>query len=176
MKVDTTIFLKTEIKAAWLQAVSVVSDYVKPIEKEGFTKTIDGKWSIAQNLDHLIRSTKPIVKALGAPKMGLRMFGKPNGPSRSYEVLLELYQNELENGAKAGGPFLPESEMNQTEMLEFWNSVGNRLAERLEKWSEKDLDKYVVKHPVLGKMTIREILFFTIFHTYHHLRAIKKIV
>ena len=39
---------------------------------------------------------------------------------------------------------------------------------RIDSFSEKDLDNYILPHPLLGKLTIREMLFFTIYHVQHH--------
>ena len=36
-----------------------------------------------------------------------------------------------------------------------------------------DLDKYVLPHPLLGKVTLREMLYFTIHHNEHHLELLK---
>ena len=32
-----------------------------------------------------------------------------------------------------------------------------RLAKKIQKWTESDLDTYPLPHPLLGKMTTREI-------------------
>ena len=40
------------------------------------------------------------------------------------------------------------------------------------RWSEKKLDRYQAPHPALGKLTIREMLYFTIFHNVHHARLV----
>ncbi|UPT65903.1 MAG: DinB family protein [Sphingobacteriales bacterium JAD_PAG50586_3] len=39
--------------------------------------------------------------------------------------------------------------------------------------SDSKLDTYLVPHPLLGKVTLREILFFTILHTEVHLEILK---
>ena len=39
-------------------------------------------------------------------------------------------------------------------------------------WSEEDLSSYVIPHPILGKFSVREMLYFTIFHTTHHYKAL----
>lgn len=31
-----------------------------------------------------------------------------------------------------------------------------------------ELDKYILPHPLLGKLTIREMMYFTIYHVEHH--------
>ena len=42
------------------------------------------------------------------------------------------------------------------------------------KWDDKQLDKYLAPHPLLGKITLRELSYFTIYHTEHHLLIIKE--
>jgi hypothetical protein len=44
----------------------------------------------------------------------------------------------------------------------------------LQNWSEEELDIYNCPHPVLGKTTIKEVLYFTIYHVQHHTEIIKK--
>ena len=38
--------------------------------------------------------------------------------------------------------------------------------------SQADLDRYRLPHPLLGKLTVREMLFFTVYHNYHHVRSV----
>ena len=40
------------------------------------------------------------------------------------------------------------------------------------KLDEEDLDNYILPHPLIGKTTIREMLYFTIYHVQHHHKAI----
>ena len=46
----------------------------------------------------------------------------------------------------------------------------------VHKWSEDDLDLYVIPHPLMGKLTFREILYFTIYHVKHHKKQMDAIV
>jgi|SRR5882672_10633400 len=47
------------------------------------------------------------------------------------------------------------------------------LIAKIEKQSEADLDKYILLHPLLGKLILREMLYFTIHHNEHHLELLK---
>ena len=47
------------------------------------------------------------------------------------------------------------------------------LSIKFQKWKEKDLDIYLLPHPLLGKMTIREIVLWTAYHTEHHYKILK---
>ena len=42
------------------------------------------------------------------------------------------------------------------------------------KWKDSQLDQYLAPHPLLGKLTLRELCYFTIYHTEHHLHIIKE--
>jgi hypothetical protein len=51
----------------------------------------------------------------------------------------------------------------------------SRLANAIDKkWADSQLDQYIVPHPLLGKITLRELCYFTIYHTYHHLAIVKE--
>ena len=182
MSIDTNLYSKGEI----LQNIPIIFDEVtktiQNVSDELFTqKVIEGKWSIAENFDHLIKSGAPVASGLKMNKLMIRAMGKPNRPSRTYEGLTERYKEKLATGAGAniGGKFAPNEKtvFNKTEMLKNWEMVKEKLMERTQKkWSEKDLDNYLMPHPLLGKLLVREMLFFTIFHTGHHLKAIERIV
>jgi hypothetical protein len=45
-------------------------------------------------------------------------------------------------------------------------------AQRSLGWREADLDRYLLPHPLLGKLTLREMLHFTLYHNYHHVQSV----
>ncbi len=132
-------------------------------------------WSASDNVDHLIKSHKPIAKALKLPKFTLRtMFGSPNQPSRSYEAICQVYKDTLAAGGVASGRFLPDQqtpdnpEAIKKDLLNQFSKTSADLVSAVEKWTEDDLDGYLLPHPLIGKLTIREMLFFTIYHNLRH--------
>jgi hypothetical protein len=53
-----------------------------------------------------------------------------------------------------------------------WLQIGQRLIGAVKRnWGESELDSYILPHPILGKLTIREMLFFTLYHDTLHLSA-----
>jgi hypothetical protein len=155
------------------------TSYVKNVEDINFFKRIDDKWSIAENIHHLTTATKMTSLAFRVPKFVLRLlFGKPNRPSRSYEELVTKYKAKLEAGGAASGRYVPSAkEINcpKEELIEKWDSAAQRYLSRLKYyWEEEKLDTYIVTHPMLGKITVRELAYFTIYHTQHHLKAIRQ--
>lgn len=138
----------------------------------------DGEaWSASDNVDHLIKSIKPIALSLKMPRLGLQtMFGKVEHPSRTYDEICKTYVNEISKGAKASGRFLPKQESppqpeeQKKELLDQLSKACNSLLSALEKWQDAELDQYQLPHPILGKLTIREMLFFSIYHMLRHAR------
>ena len=167
---------KPEIISALNKNVDAFNNYIAPLSKEQFEATPDKKWSAGQNLDHLIRAIKPLQLAYGLPKFVLRiMFGKTNRPSKTYDELVTKYKTKLAGGGKASGPFIPpfvSFEM-KDELIKKYNAQKEKLIEKIEKQPEKDLDVYILPHPLLGKVTLREMLYFTIHHNEHHLDLLK---
>ncbi|MCI0549579.1 MAG: DinB family protein [Anaerolineae bacterium] len=141
-----------------------------------FTRNGD-VWSASDNVGHLIKSHKPIAKALKLPKFTLQaMFGKPEKPSITYDELCQIYRNELAKGAQALGRFIPNqenpaaegAEEKKLELLDQFSKASAELVSIAEKWNENELDGYLLPHPLIGKLTIREMLYFTIYHNLRH--------
>ena len=58
--------------------------------------------------------------------------------------------------------------------MEKLRRVIEKLSKQIDHYSEQDLDKYILPHPLLGKLTMREMMYFTIYHVQHHQRLIAK--
>lgn len=147
---------------------------------EVFEDNSADKWSAGQLQQHIILSLKPIILAMRLPKFLLRyQFGLTNRPPRSYEELVVRYLKALDGrAAVAPKRFTPEQigrEAKQRQTIQF-NKLINRLMQLVNKWSEDDLDLYVIPHPLMGKLTFREILYFTIYHVQHHKKQMDAIV
>lgn len=136
-----------------------------------------GKWSAAQQLDHLVRSVSPVNMAMGLPKFIVQWkFGTANRSSKTYEGLIEKYNCKLLEGGKASGRFVPISvtPAHKQKLLTRLTAVVSNLCYKTQKHSEEALDKYILPHPLLGKLTFREMLYFTAYHVAHHQHLVEK--
>ena len=153
--------------------------YIDNLSEEKSNISIDGKWSINGNIDHLIKSIKPLSKALKVPKFLLKYkFGKMNREGRTYDEVYKKYKNALDaNLAPSPNPFGPKEDeiFSKEELLSAYRKETIKLRKSLNSWSEKQLDVYVLPHPLIGRLSIREMLYFTHLHTNHHFETIKKI-
>ena len=154
------------------------ASFCSTIDEENFFKQPREKWSIAQNIKHLITSANSTRLAYRLPKIVLRLYvGKPNRASRTYEELVNKYKLRLQQGGKASGQFIPEK-IDAKSGSKYWLEQFNRSMLRListidDKWKDAQLDQYIVPHPLIGKITHRELGYFTIYHIPHHLQIIK---
>ncbi len=173
---------KQEIMAALEAEFTAVHNFFAAIEETQFFSAPQGVWSPAENLVHLIKSCAPVIMALNIPQTALRIrFGWVRHELRTLAQVRHTYVNEaLANGGRAGGPFLPEgiepAAGTQANILAKWQEKGGELQAALEKWSDKALDQYLLPHPLLGKMTVREILFFTLYHNMHHVNDVQRLL
>jgi hypothetical protein len=128
-------------------------------------------------MEHLYLSVKPLTKALQLPHFILRfIFGKANRPSKTYEGLVEKYSSKLAAGGRASGRFIPKPvAVNEKEILigKLQHAI-KKLAAVLNKYTEEELDQIILPHPLLGKITLREMMYFTVYHAEHHLAITKR--
>ena len=172
----TVLTTKSELITALQDANQRVIKWFSEIPAENFFMRHAEVWSASDNLDHLIKSHKPITKALRLPKITLQaMFGRPEKSSMTYEELCQIYRDEIARGAQASGRFLPTqenpdetAEEKKKELLNQWSKASTELVSIAGKWNESELDGYLLPHPLIGKLTIREMLFFTIYHNLRH--------
>ena len=163
---------KSKIIDRLSQKYSEFVDFVGGMSEADFTFSPNGeKWSAGQQADHLCRSVAPLNKGLGAPEFILKtMFGKSDHPSASYDELIARYREALQTGGTAPDQFRPnaiafEQKDRLTQELRRQIEV---LCRNIEKFSEDKLDTLVLPHPLLGKLTLREMFYFTIYHAEHH--------
>ena len=50
---------------------------------------------------------------------------------------------------------------------------NKKLQYKTKRLKDKHLDKLLIPHPLMGKMTLREIIMWTAYHTDHHNQILK---
>lgn len=172
----TEINTKSEFLAALKDSNQRAEEWFRALPARDFFTRHEDVWSPSDNVDHLIRAVKPVAKALKLPKITLQvMFGRPEKPSMSYEELCQLYRDAIAKGAKASGRYLPnqespteDAEEKKRALLTAWSKANAELLSVVEQWEIDDMGQYLLPHPLIGKLTIREMLYFTIYHNLRH--------
>lgn len=135
----------------------------------------DGKWSVEQNTDHLNKVLSQVNNFLNIPKETIELnFGLSNRKSMTYKSLIKVYEMALKKGVKSTAPYIPDSNLNTSELIVQGKELLSNLILNIQNWEEDDLESYNCPHPALGIITIRELLYFTIYHVEHHHKIIKK--
>lgn len=133
------------------------------------------QWNPAQQLEHIYLSVRPVLLAFQLPRFIPRLlFGKANRKSRDYDTLVRDYQAKLEQGGKSPSTYVPAITVNSVKRLLQLEKSIDRLCRIVDRLSEEELDQYLLPHPLLGKLTMREMLYFTIYHVTHHHKQVEK--
>ena len=147
------------------------TEYMLELSEEDFQRNIEGKWNAAQQFEHIHLSTRPLKLALKLPAWFLKWYiGKANRASKTYEELVAKYKLKLAQGGRAGKGFIPKG-IGAHERLALADKLTNTIdsiCNSLNKYSEQELDILILPHPLLGKLTLREMMYFTIHHVQHH--------
>lgn len=160
-----------EIKAALTEKHQTFTAYLDSLNEQDFMYSLNGKWTAGQQLGHIYLSVKALNGGLKRPKLLLwYVFGRSNRPSKTYDGLVEKYLSRLQENATAPSPFVPDLVpfSGKAELIQKLETEVNAMCRYADKYSEAQLDKYLLPHPRLGKQTIREMLYFTIYHVEHH--------
>ena len=147
------------------------------VKDEHFNISKENKWTAAENIAHLVQATKMTSLAFTLPKfMHVVLYGKPNRTSHGFGKIVDNYHNKLRAGAVATGVYVPKKNNFKKEQLNAkLKNEGKKLLEALsKKWTDEQLDRYQISHPILGLLTVRELAYFTIYHNGHHCETIKK--
>lgn len=150
-------------------------EFLDHLPDDLFLQAKSDKWSAAQQLEHIYLSVKLFRQALILPKFMLKIiWGTSNRTGRNYEDLVLKYQKKLSEGGRAPGRFIPantglEKRQNFANLL---TKEINKINKQIDRLSEHQLDQYILPHPLLGKLTLREMLYFTIYHVQHHQKSI----
>ena len=159
-----------------------VAEFFRSLSPEEFALRVAEAWTPAEHLQHLSTAVSAVARGLSISPWILRLrFGRARQPSRSFVELRDDYRDRLARGGRAKSRFVPPREdlsleqttSRQVELLARWQRVNSRLRAALERWSDRNLDRIQLPHPILGKITAREMVFFTIYHGHHHIAAAK---
>lgn len=157
-----------------IQAIVELKSISEKVDDKTFFEAKNGKWNAAENIEHLILSVKPINMAMKLPKFVLLvLFGKPKSALKSYDEIVALYQKKLHEGAVASRSYVPkQSKASKKVLVEKLEQQNNQLCSNIQNWSEDALNTYQLPHPIIGKITVREMLYFTLYHVRHHSKTI----
>ena len=130
------------------------------------------KWSFGEEMVHLTMSTNGTGMLLSSPDERLI---PSDHPSRAYDAIVAEYLEKLALNPTIGQAIADKAPKHYTleELKANFSAAAQAALQSLTRWDESKADQWMVwKHPLLGKMTAREMLYFTAYHTRHHLATL----
>ena len=149
------------------------------MNESNFVKKVADKWTPAQQAKHIHQSVHPVNLAFRLPNFLLNLvFGKANRPSKTYQQLIDKYKSKLAAGGKAPARFIPKAipYLEKEKLIKQLQKDIAILCRLTLQKNETDLDTYILPHPLLGKITLREMLYFTCYHVTHHQQLVQQII
>lgn len=153
--------------------------YIDSLSEEEFMfAPSEGKWTAGQQLVHIARSIGPLKKAFSLPNLVLILkYGKANRPSRTFDEVVAEYQSRLSQPYDVSDTsFAPNtiSYKMKNEIFEGMKNTMEKLSRSFEKYTEKDLDTILLPHSLIGKITLREMMYITNYHVTHHHKSVEE--
>ena len=166
-------FNQSELIEQFSTAKSGILDFYTAIPESIFFSKPEIGWSPLENIKHLNTATSVVALFLRKElKFLLLLFGQSDS-KKSIQEIIKNYNDKLNNGSGAG-VFSPlfatnnvDVEKKKSEIKSLIESIQS-LINVLPSWTEDELDRTNIVHPILGVMTVREMLYFSLYHLYHH--------
>ncbi|MDF1696113.1 MAG: DinB family protein [Saprospiraceae bacterium] len=170
---------KAELLEVTEQKFQNLFDFLESHDDEKWNQGPEGKWTTGQHVLHLLQGAKPLNRAMGLPMFFLwYKFGKANRGPRTYDTVEHKYKTKLAAAVNVISPFSknmpdtpPEGKQDIIAQLSRQKDI---LLKKIKRISEKNMDTYLIPHPLLGRMLIREMIMWNAIHVDHHLDILKE--
>jgi hypothetical protein len=165
---------RPEILAALEANARTLADYFAALPADAFFDGDSDRWSPAHHLAHLTATSAAITR-------GLRSGGLPAHPagrSRSYAEVRDAAAASVRTTPKdtlltMGRTVRIDAGASQAGLVDAFLAAGVALREAIAGWDEGAMDRSAMPHPLIGALTVREMLLFAVVHERHHLRGVQ---
>jgi len=170
---------KEDIILALEEKHQILLNWLINQEKDKWELGPKDKWTTGQQALHLLQSIAALNNAMSYPKFILKYkFGKANREVRDFETVVKRYHERLKE--VSGGTFGPSRNMkipklkDKSYLLDRLQTENKKLQYKTKKWTDEQLDSYILPHPLMGKMPVRELIMWTTYHIEHHTKSLMK--
>ncbi|TMQ65083.1 MAG: DinB family protein [Candidatus Eisenbacteria bacterium] len=131
-------------------------------------------WGPAHHLVHLTRANVSVERALRSVTLPLH----PTARSRTYAEVRGAAASALAGTSKErllemGRTVVIASDAALADIVDAFASTSAELRDAASTWAEDALDRHALAHPLMGELTVREMLLFFIVHERHHLKIVR---
>ena len=164
----------SELRRVHAESVEYWSGYSTT---EFFQRPAAEVWAPVDQVRHLTKSMRAMRRGFDMPKVLLFFrFGIALRPSRPLEELRNAYGAKLRPFPR--NPFAAReldtadrNDAGRSREMQAHATAVDELCRAIGGWSESSLDRFVLPHPLLGRITAREMATFALIHNVHHVRV-----
>lgn len=154
-------------------AASIAEFYSAQPDATVFTGSPD-RWGPAHHLVHLTRTSASVSRPLRSGALPLH----PTSRSRTYAEVRDAAAASLgatprEQLLEMGRVVAIPSGASRADLVASFLSASADLRAAAAERSEDDLDRHALAHPLMGMLTVREMLLFCVLHERHHARIVR---
>jgi len=151
-----------------------VVEFFSSLPEPAFFEGDSDHWSPAHHVVHLTRASVAVEKALRSHELPPH----PTGTSRTFAEVRDAAATTLAATPKdrlleRGRTVVLPDGATQAEIVGAFASASAAAREAAATWSEEALDRQAIPHPLLGQLTVREMLHFFVVHEWHHLKGVR---
>jgi hypothetical protein len=165
---------KPEILAALESNARTIAEFFSNQPDETIFTGDPDQWGPAHHLAHLTRFSASVRQDLRSGSLPLH----PTARSRAYPEVIEHARTSLAGTSRQrllemGRQIVIEPGTARTDLVAAFLSASADLRAAAEELSEDALDRHALVHPLMGELTVREMLLFFVLHERHHLRLVR---
>ena len=176
------IHSRSEILAALQESEAELVVFFSELSPALMFGSKNGKWSPDQHVRHLTLTLSRVRQGLAAQHSKLAGALPESPAGRSYTQLRTNYRAALAAGGQAPSAFAPlalpqeqcSAAQQATDIRDF-ETASQQLCQELSNllWTEQALDALTLPHPLLGQLSVREMLMHIVYHNLHHLAGVQ---
>lgn len=166
---------KPQIIAALESNARIIAEYFSAKPESVLFVGDPEHWGPGHHLIHLTRTSAAIERGLRSGQLP----DHASGQSRTYAEVRDagaasLAATPKETLLEMGRIVVLPSSTSREALVDDYVRASAELRGAASEWDEGDLDRRAMKHPLIGMMTVREMLFFCVFHERHHLKLVQQ--
>ena len=165
---------KAEILAALDANARKIAEYFSALPARLCFDGDPDHWGPGHHLVHLTQTSTSVERALRSGALP----PQPAARSRTYAEVRDAAAASLARTPKQtllemGRRVRIEAGASPADLVRSFLSAGASLREAGASWTEQAMDGTAITHPLIGVLTVREMLKFVVVHERHHLRIVQ---